>query len=556
MPSDLKIAQSIVLQPIVDIAHRIGLKRGELVSYGLHKAKIRLEALEKRRDNGGKLILVTAITPTPYGEGKTTVSIGLSMGFWRLGRSSIVALREPSLGPVFGIKGGATGGGYAQVLPMEDINLHFTGDFHAITSAHDLLSALLDASIFHGNELGIDTARIFWPRTIDMNDRSLRHIVIGLNARRDGPLREDRFVITPDSEVMAIVGLSHNYRELKERLSRILLGVTRQKKAVHAGDLRAEGAMAVLLRDALLPNLVQTTEHTPAIVHTGPFGNIAHGTCSLTAIEAARRLSEFAVVEAGFGSDLGAEKFLNIVSRHLGYPPDVAVLVATVRALKYQGGASREEINEENITYLEQGFINLQAHLHILRDVFGVPVVVAINRFPQDTEAELRHLARLLDEESVPYALTEVYARGGEGAIDLAHTLMETLGQAENHYRPLYDLSMHLEEKIERIAREVYGAGEVDYTREARKALRLADDLNLHHLYVCMAKTQNSLSDDPKLKGWPRGFKLTVEDIRFRVGAGFAVPICGNILEMPGLPKDPAARRITLTDDGRIEGLF
>ncbi len=557
MLSDIDIAHRTPLKPITDVAATIGLSETDLNLYGPYKAKIKLEALRRPgASSSGKLVLVTAITPTPLGEGKTTVSIGLSQAFWKLGKRSVVALREPSLGPVFGLKGGATGGGYSQVLPMEDINLHFTGDFHAVTAAHNLLSAVMDAMIFHGNEVGIDPGRILWPRTIDMNDRSLRNVVIGLKQALNGPMREERFVITPDSEIMAILGLSKSYSELKERINRILVGFTRDRRAVYAEAFKSAGAMAALLKDALLPNLVQTTENTPAIIHTGPFGNIAHGTCSLTAIEAALALSEYAVVEAGFGSDLGGEKFLNIVSRLLGRHPDVAVLVVTIRALKYHGGMDKNELTTENLNALERGFENVQAHLHILKNIFGMPVVVAINRFPQDTEAEIEKLSQLLVQEDVPFALSEGHARGGEGVTELAKAVMDTIDRGDNHYRPLYSLDLPLKQKIELVAHQVYSAGAIKYSKQAERALRIAEKNNLNDLFVCMAKTQSSISDDPTLRGWPRGYNFYIDDIRFRTGAGFAVPICGNILEMPGLPKQPAAWQVDIDDDGTITGLF
>ncbi len=557
MLTDIEIAHQIQLKPITDVAATLGLSEKDLHLYGPYKAKIRLEALKNNlTTHSGKLILVTAITPTPLGEGKTTVSIGLSQAFWKIGKRSVVALREPSLGPVFGLKGGATGGGYSQVLPMEDINLHFTGDFHAVTAAHNLLSAVMDAMIFHGNEVGIDPGRILWPRTIDMNDRSLRNVVIGLKQALNGPMREERFVITPDSEIMAILGLSKSYSELKERINNILVGFTRDRKAVYADAFKSAGAMAALLKDALLPNLVQTTENTPAIIHTGPFGNIAHGTCSLTAIEAALAFSDYAVVEAGFGSDLGGEKFLNIVSRLLGRHPDVAVLVVTIRALKYHGGLGKDELTEENLDALQRGFENVQAHLHILKNIFGMPVVVAINRFPQDTEAEIEKLSKLLSNENTPFALSEGHAKGGDGVVALAKAVIETIEKGENNYRPLYSLDLPLKQKIELVAHQVYSAGAIKYSKQAERALRVAEKNNLNNLFVCMAKTQSSISDDPTLRGWPRGYNFYIDDIRFRTGAGFAVPICGNILEMPGLPKQPAAWQVDIDDDGTITGLF
>jgi formate--tetrahydrofolate ligase len=549
--------QTVELADIRDIGRKIGLEEKDLILYGTKKAKIKFDCLDDtKKKNRGKLVLVTATTPTPFGEGKTTVSIGLSMGFWKLGKRSITALREPSLGPVFGIKGGATGGGKTMVQPMEDINLHFTGDFHSVTSAHNLLSAMTDASIFNRNPLGLDRAQIFWPRTIDMNDRSLRRIIIGLEAHKSGPMREDGFVITPASEVMAILGLARSYKDLHKRLGNILVGLTPDKKPVFARDLMADGAMTALLKDALLPNLVQTTEQTPAIIHTGPFGNIAHGTCSLTAIEASVRLSDIAVIEAGFGSDLGAEKFMNIVSPHLGFSPDAAVLVTTVRALKFHGGMKKDELETENITALEKGFDNLRSHKRILTDVFGLPTVVAVNRFPFDTENELNNLCRLIEAEHIDFALSEGFLNGSDGSIELAQKVTKVLEQDRAMQKPVYDPKMSSVEKIDLIARKVYQAGEVEYSRKAMRTLDMFDGLGFGNLYICMAKTQYSLSDQTALKGNPRGFKLRIDDVRLKAGAGFIVPLCGDILEMPGLPKEPAARNVNITDEGVITGLF
>ena len=555
MLNDIEISSSVKLDDIREIGEKINLKEEDLIPYGKYKAKIKYQNI-KDRERKGKLVLVTAITPTPFGEGKTTVSISLSMGFWKIGKTSVVALREPSLGPVFGIKGGATGGGYAQVVPMEEINLHFTGDFHAVTSAHNLLSAMIDASIFNGNPLGINPSNILWPRTIDMNDRTLRKIIVGLNPLKNGPLREDSFVITPASEIMAILGLSKDYRDLKERLSNILIGFSYKKEAVFARDLKAQGAMGALLKDALLPNLVQTIEKTPAIIHTGPFGNIAHGTCSVTAIDSALRLSEIAVVEAGFGSDLGAEKFLNIVTNEIEKVPDAVCLVASIRALKFHGGLKKAELKEENPEALEKGFANLKAHIHIINKVFGLPVVVAINRFPFDTEKEIELLSSLLEKEGVPFAMCEGYQKGGEGSKELAKEILNVIENSENKFKRVYDLRAGIREKIELIARKVYGAEEIEYSKQAIKKIELFESLGFSGYYICMAKTPYSLSDNSKLKGWPKGFKIKIDDMRIKAGAKFIVPLCGDILEMPGLPKEPAAWNIDIDEKGEISGLF
>jgi formate--tetrahydrofolate ligase len=559
MLTDIEIAQSVKLKDIREIAKTLSLTEKELILYGEHIAKIKYDVIkEKIKGNQkSKFVLVTAITPTPFGEGKTTVSIGLSMGFWKTGKKSVVALREPSLGPVFGVKGGATGGGYSQVLPMEDINLHFTGDFHAVSSAHNLLSAMLDASIFHGNPLNINPAEVLWPRTIDMNDRALRKIVIGINASKNGPLREDSFVITPASEIMAILGLSKDYEDLKKRIGNILLGFNTKKEPVFARDIKAEGAMAALLKNAIMPNLVQTTENTPAIIHTGPFGNIAHGTCSLTAIEFALAFSDVAVVEAGFGSDLGAEKFLNIVVPTLGRAPDACVLVATVRALKFHGGLKKNQLTEENLSALEKGFENLKAHINILKNTFNLPCVVAVNRFTQDTEKEINLLCTLIEKENIPYAVFEGHIKGGEGAKALAEKVLETFEKEDNSkYKPVYDNTKTLFEKIELVAKKVYGADGVEYSRKAKKTLELCENLGFSNFFICTAKTQYSLSDNSRLKGWPRGFVIKVDDVRIKSGAGFIVPLCGDILEMPGLPKEPAAWKVDIDNTGNIKGLF
>ncbi len=556
MLSDIEIAQQANLRPIEEIAEKLGLDARSIEKYGHYKAKLPLSLLKDReKDPDARLVLVTAINPTPMGEGKTTVSIGLSMAFNRLGKRSVVALREPSLGPVFGVKGGATGGGYSQVVPMEDINLHFTGDFHAVSSAHNLLSAMIDNHLHQGNALGLDARTVLWRRTIDMNDRALRHIVVGLGGKANGFPREDGFDITPASEIMAILGLSRDYVDLKNRLGNILVGFTYDKQPVYARDLGAHGAMAALLRDALKPNLVQTLENTPALIHTGPFANIAHGTNSVVSTLLARKLSEIAVVEAGFGADLGAEKFLNVVSRLGGFHPDVVVIVATIRALKYHGGVSKKEVQSPNAEAVERGFPNLEKHVENIRK-FGLPPVVAINRFPTDTDEELATLDRLLKNLGVPYALTEVWAKGSEGGVALAEAVLHTMETEPARYHPLYELDQPLKEKIEIVAREVYGADGVVYTPAAERALRRYEKLGYGDAPVVIAKTQYSLSDDPKKLGRPTGFKITVREVRLAGGARFVIPITGDIMTMPGLPKEPAALRVDLDENGVIHGLF
>ena len=553
VPSDLEIAQKAELLPIEKVAERMGIDPSRIEKYGNYKAKLPLSLLDGEW-NRGKLVLITAINPTPFGEGKTTVSIGLSMALNRRGVKSVVALREPSLGPVFGVKGGATGGGYSQVVPMEDINLHFTGDFHAVSSAHNLLSAMIDNHIHHGNDLGIDSRTLMWPRTIDMNDRALRHTVVALGGRKNGFPREDSFVIVPASEVMAILGLATDYVDLKRRLGNILVGFTRDREPVYARDLKAEGAMAVLLKDALKPNLVQTLENTPALVHTGPFANIAHGTNSIVSTRMAMAYSDVAVVEAGFGADLGAEKFLDLVAPIGGFAPSAVVIVATVRALKYHGGVPKKEVSEPNSEAVARGYPNLQKHVENMRK-YGLPVVVAINRFPTDTEEELGVLSSLLEGEGVPHTTVEVWAKGSEGGLELADMVMEALKE-EARYRPIYTPDMPIKEKIERVAREIYGADGVMYYPEAERAIRRYEKLGYGHLPICVAKTQYSLSDDPKKLGRPEGFTITVREVRLLAGAGFVVPITGDIMTMPGLPKEPAAIRMDIDEEGRVYGLF
>lgn len=556
MLTDIEIAQKAKMLSVYEIAEKAGIEEKELIPYGKYKAKVSLSLMERLKDRtNGKLVLVTAMTPTPYGEGKTTVSIGLTQAFWKIGHKSMVALREPSLGPVFGIKGGATGGGYSQVVPMEDINLHFTGDFHAIDSAHNLLSAMIDAHVHHGNAVGLDTRQIQWPRAMDMNDRALRKAVVGLGGRTNGPPREDGFVITPASEIMAILGLSRDYKDLKERLGNILIGFKRTKEPVFARDIGANGAMAALLKEALLPNLVQTIENTPALIHTGPFGNIAHGTCSLTSILLSLKLSEIAVVEAGFGSDLGAEKFLNIVCQIGGFSPDATVIVGTIRAMKYHGGVKKKELTNENVSAVEKGFENLKAHIENIRDNFGIPPVVALNVFPHDTENEKAKVKELLEAEGVEYAFCEAWAKGGEGAIELAQKVLSAFDIPKN-YSPLYTPETPLKEKIERVATKVYGADGVDYSPSANRTLKRLEEIGFKNAFICLAKTQASLSDNSKLIGRPKGFRVQIDDVRIKAGANFVVPLAGDIMEMPGLPKEPAALKVDLKEDGTITGLF
>ncbi len=556
MKSDIEIAQEAKLKPIIEIGKELGLKDDELELYGKYKAKISLSVLERLKDRpNAKHILVTAINPTPMGEGKTTISIGLTQALNRLGKKTIVTLREPSLGPVFGIKGGAAGGGYSQVVPMEDINLHFTGDFHAVNSAHNLLAAMIDNHVHQGNELGIDVRRIAWRRAIDMNDRALRSIIVGLGGVSNGFPREDGFDITPASEIMAILGLSQSYTDLKERLGDIIVAYTRDRKPIRARDLNAHGAMAALLKDALKPNLVQTLENNPAIIHTGPFGNIAHGTNSILATKIALKLGEIVIQEAGFGADLGAEKFLNIVCPLGGFHPDAAVLVASIRALKYHGGKKKDELAQEDLEALKKGLPNLEKHIENLKK-FGVNPVVALNSFPTDTKAEQDYVLSYLKDFGVPAALTEVWAKGGEGGIELAERVLEAIEKGSPNYHPLYKKEDPLEKKIEIIAKEVYGADGVDYVGRSKSQLKRYEQMGYGDAYICMAKTQYSLSDDPKALGRPTGFRITIREVRLSAGARFVVPITGDIMTMPGLPKVPAAVNVDIDESGRITGLF
>ena len=554
--SDIMIAQECEKQPILKIAAKAGIEEKYLEQYGNYKAKIDLSLLRDLADRpDGKLILVTAITPTPAGEGKTTTSVGLTDGLRKLGKNAMVALREPSLGPVFGVKGGAAGGGYAQVVPMEDINLHFTGDFHAIGAANNLLAAMLDNHIQQGNQLGIDPKQITWKRAVDMNDRQLRHIVDGLGGKVQGVPREDGFEITVASEVMAVLCLSSSITDLKARLGRIIVGYTYAGKPVTAHDLKAEGAMAALLKDALKPNLVQTLEGTPAFIHGGPFANIAHGCNSITATRMALKLGDYVVTEAGFAADLGAEKFLDIKCRMAGLTPSAVVIVATVRALKYHGGVAKADLNAENLEALEKGLPNLLQHVDNVKNVYGVPCVVAINAFPTDTQAELDLVAAKCKELGVNVALSEVWAKGGEGGKALAEEVVR-LCEEENHFGFVYDLEQPILSKITAIAQRIYHAKDVDFLPAAKKKAQLLTDLGFDHLPICMAKTQYSFSDDPKLLGAPQGFTLTVTDLKVCSGAGFIVAYTGDIMTMPGLPKVPAAEKIDVDENGVISGLF
>ena len=556
MKTDIQIAQEATMLPIKDVAATIGIKEDDLELYGKYKAKISDELINRTKKNpDGKLILVTAINPTPAGEGKTTTSVGLGEAFGHLGKKALIALREPSLGPCFGIKGGAAGGGYAQVVPMEDLNLHFTGDFHAITSANNLLAALLDNHIQQGNELGIDPRQIVWKRCMDMNDRVLRNIVVGLGSKMDGMVREDHFVITVASEIMAILCLADDMADLKKRLGRIIVAYTFDGKPVTADDLQATGSMAALLKDALKPNLIQTLEHTPAIVHGGPFANIAHGCNSVRATKTALKLADYVITEAGFGADLGAEKFFDIKCRMAGLKPDAVVLVATIRALKYNGGVPKDELSSENLDALKAGIVNLEKHIENLHK-FGVPVVVTLNSFVTDTKAETDFVEQFCKERGCEFALSEVWEKGGEGGIDLANKVLETIEHKESNFKVLYDDSLSLKEKIETVAKEIYGADGVTYSPAAERELKRITDLGMGDFPVCMAKTQYSLSDDAKKLGRPSGFKINVREVYASAGAGFVVAVNGSIMTMPGLSKKPAAYGIDVDDNGVITGLF
>ena len=553
--SDIEIAQETKMWPIAQVAEAAGVDEKYLEQYGKYKAKVDYNLLKEVQRPDGKLILVTAINPTPAGEGKTTTTVGLADGMKKLGKNVMVALREPSLGPVFGIKGGAAGGGYAQVVPMEDINLHFTGDFHAIGAANNLLAAMLDNHIYQGNQLGIDPRRITWKRCVDMNDRQLRFVVDGLGGRVNGVPREDGYDITVASEIMAVLCLASDINDLKARLGRIIVGYTYDEKPVTAADLHAQGAMAALLKDALKPNLVQTLEHTPAFVHGGPFANIAHGCNSVTATKIARRLADYTVTEAGFGADLGAEKFLDIKCRMAGLKPDCVVIVATARALKYNGGVPKTETGKENLEALEKGLPNLLKHVSNITNVYHLPCVVAINRFPQDTEAELALIREKCQALGVNVALSEVWGKGGDGGIELAKEVIR-LCDAPNDFTFAYDLDLSIEEKIKAIVTKIYGGKDVVFTANAQKQIRQMNALGFDKLPICMAKTQYSLTDDPTKLGAPEGFTITVRNIKVSAGAGFLVALTGDIMTMPGLPKVPAAERIDVDENGKISGLF
>lgn len=556
MKSDIEIAQEAQMVHIREVAAKLDIPEDDLELYGKYKAKLSDELIRRVSDRkDGKLILVTAINPTPTGEGKTTTSVGLGEAFGRLGKRAVIALREPSLGPCFGIKGGAAGGGYAQVVPMEDLNLHFTGDFHAITSANNLLAALLDNHIQQGNELGIDPRQIVWKRCMDMNDRVLRNIVVGLGSKMDGMVREDHFVITVASEIMAILCLADDMHDLKRRLGRIIVAYTFDGKPVTADDLKATGAMAALLKDALKPNLIQTLEHSPAIVHGGPFANIAHGCNSVRATKTALKLADYVITEAGFGADLGAEKFFDIKCRKAGLAPDAVVLVATVRALKYNGGVAKADLGTENLDALKKGIVNLEKHIENLQK-FGVPVVVTLNSFVTDTKAETDYVEQFCRERGCEFALSEVWEKGGEGGIELANKVLLTLEQKESHFKPLYPDDMSLEDKIATVAREIYGADGVTYSAAAKKELKRIADMGMSSFPVCMAKTQYSLSDDQTKLGRPTGFTINVREVYVSAGAGFVVAVTGSIMTMPGLSKNPAAYGIDVNDDGVITGLF
>ena len=556
MKTDIEIAQEAKMLHIREVAEKLGIAEDELELYGKYKAKLSDELIERVKDEpDGKLILVTAINPTPAGEGKTTISVGLGEAFGQLGKKAVIALREPALGPCFGIKGGAAGGGYAQVVPMEDLNLHFTGDFHAITSANNLLAALLDNHIQQGNELGIDPRQVVWKRCLDMNDRVLRNIVVGLGRKMDGMVREDHFVITVASEIMAVLCLADDMHDLKRRLGKIIVAYTYDGKPVTADDIKATGAMAALLKDALKPNLIQTLEHTPAIVHGGPFANIAHGCNSVRATKTALNLADYVITEAGFGADLGAEKFFDIKSRMAGLHPDAVVLVATVRALKYNGGVAKADLGEENLEALKKGIVNLEKHIENLQK-YGVPVVVTLNSFVTDTKAETDYIEQFCRERDCEFALAKVWENGGKGGVELAEKVLKTLETKESHFKPLYADDLSLEEKIETIAKEIYGADGVTYASAAAKELKRIADMGMSDFPVCMAKTQYSLSDDQTKLGRPSGFTINVREVYVSAGAGFVVAITGAIMTMPGLPKNPAAYGIDVDDNGVITGLF
>jgi len=556
MKTDIQIAQEAKMIPIKEVAQSLGIQEDDLELYGKYKAKLSDELWEQIKDRpNGKLVLVTAINPTPAGEGKTTTSVGLGQAMGKLNKKAIIALREPSLGPCFGVKGGAAGGGYAQVVPMEDLNLHFTGDFHAITSANNLLAAMLDNHIQQGNELQIDPRQIVWKRCLDMNDRVLRNVVVGLGNKMDGMVREDHFVITVASEIMAILCLANDIKDLKERLGKIVVAYNFAGEPVTAAELKATGAMTALLKDALKPNLIQTLEHTPALVHGGPFANIAHGCNSVIATKMALKLADITITEAGFGADLGAEKFMDIKCRMSGLAPDAVVLVATVRALKYNGGVAKKDLNEENLDALKKGIVNLEKHIENVQK-FGVPVIVTLNSFVSDTQAEYEFIKQFCEERGCEFALSEVWAKGGEGGVALAEKVLHTLDTKESNFKPIYADELSLKEKIETIAKEIYGADGVEYAPAAEKQLAKITEMRFGQLPICMAKNQYSLSDDASLLGRPKNFKIHIREVYVNAGAGFVVALTGAIMTMPGLPKVPAANGIDVNEEGVITGLF
>lgn len=556
MKSDIQIAQEANMKPIVEIAKKISLEDDDIEQYGKYKCKLSLDVLEKNIDKeDGKLILVTAINPTPAGEGKSTVTVGLGQALSQLGKNSIIALREPSLGPVFGIKGGATGGGYSQVVPMEDINLHFTGDMHAITSANNLLAAAIDNHIHQGNVLNIDSRRIIFKRVIDMNDRALRNVVVGMGGKINGFLREDGFMITVASEIMAILCLANSLSDLKKRMGNILIAYDLEGRPVYAKELEIEGAMALLMKDAIKPNLVQTLENTPAIIHGGPFANIAHGCNSIIATKIALKLGDIVVTEAGFGADLGAEKFLDIKCRYGGLNPDCVVIVATIRALKHHGGIRKDRLNISNVEALKDGIVNLEKQIENIQK-YKVPVVVAINRFLTDTEEEIAYIREFCEQKGVKVSLSEVWEKGGDGGVELANTVIDVLASEKSNFSPIYEVESSIREKINTIAKEIYGAEGVKFTSQANKQIDELEKFGLDKLPICMAKTQYSLSDDPQLIGRPEGFEITVKEIKVSNGAGFIVALNGDVMTMPGLPKIPAATNMDINEDGNIVGLF
>ena len=556
MKSDIQIAQEADMQPIIEIAEQLGLTKDDLELYGDYKAKLKLDVFNERKDTeDSKLVLVTAITPTPAGEGKTTTTVGLGQALNQRDKKAMIAIREPSLGPTMGVKGGAAGGGYSQVIPMEDINLHFTGDIHAIGIAHNLLSAAIDNHIKQGNELGIDPTEISWPRVVDMNDRALREVVVGLGGSANGKPREDGYIITVASEIMAILCLANDLMELKEKIGNIVIGYSYEGDPITASDLNVQGAMTALLKDAIKPNLVQTLENTPALIHGGPFANIAHGANSVMATKMAMKLSDITITEAGFGADLGAEKFFDIKSRYADLNPDATVLVATIRALKMHGGVAKDNLEEENLEALEAGMENLEKHVENINK-FKVPLVVAINRFPTDTEAELELVRKKCEEMGVRVALSEVWAKGGEGGLELADEIIDILDNEESNFEYLYSKELSIKEKIDKIAKEIYGADGVDYSSAAEKQISTFEKQGYGELPICMAKTQNSISDKPELKGRPTDFTVSVSQVTLSAGAGFLVPSTGPVLKMPGLPKRPSAEDIDIDENGKITGLF